>query len=198
MPTPLSRREEILQAAITVFSTRGFGACLVDDIAREAGVAKGTLYLYFKSKHEMYLEAFRNKIEQLHELSQLRMEEASSTWAKIEAFVAARLEFSEMEEDFLRIYLSEFATKLDDQDQWAQELREVIRKESRSLEKVVEEGIERGEIRELPASQVVTILQYTVAGIVAGRLSGFWQPKSHPQPDLIIDLLQRGLVPVSG
>ena len=44
------RRQEILDAARTVFARKGFADGIVDDIAAEAGVAKGTIYLYFPSK----------------------------------------------------------------------------------------------------------------------------------------------------
>jgi AcrR family transcriptional regulator len=48
------RRTEIVDAARTVFARRGFAFGIMDEIAKEAGVAKGTLYLYFRSKTEIY------------------------------------------------------------------------------------------------------------------------------------------------
>ena len=48
-----ARREEILDAATTVFSARGFHAATVDDVAAAAGVSKGSLYLHFDSKESM-------------------------------------------------------------------------------------------------------------------------------------------------
>lgn len=50
------RRQQILSAALTVFSQHGFEAARLDEVAQLAGVAKGTLYLYFPDKHSM-LEA---------------------------------------------------------------------------------------------------------------------------------------------
>lgn len=49
-PLEPNRREDILQAARQVFRQRGYQNALMEDIARKAGVAKGTVYLYFKSK----------------------------------------------------------------------------------------------------------------------------------------------------
>ena len=48
-----ARREEILDAAATVFSAQGFHAATVDDVAAAAGVSKGSLYLHFDSKESM-------------------------------------------------------------------------------------------------------------------------------------------------
>src|SRR6266446_3082152 len=45
-----ARRTELLAVALQVFALRGFDATTVDDIAREAGISKGTVYLYFPSK----------------------------------------------------------------------------------------------------------------------------------------------------
>ncbi len=56
---PQARREEILQAAIAVFGERGFARARLDDVARRAGVSKGTLYLYFRSKNTLFREVVR-------------------------------------------------------------------------------------------------------------------------------------------
>lgn len=54
-----ARREAILAAALSVFSERGFDAARLDEVATRAGVAKGTLYLYFKDKQALFEELVR-------------------------------------------------------------------------------------------------------------------------------------------
>jgi TetR/AcrR family fatty acid metabolism transcriptional regulator len=51
---PAVKRQQILDAAIAALNRRQLHDCLVDDIARQAGIAKGTVYLYFKSKEDLY------------------------------------------------------------------------------------------------------------------------------------------------
>ncbi len=53
------RREEILAAALEEFSARGFEATRLDDVAKRAGVAKGTIYLYFRDKESLFQELIR-------------------------------------------------------------------------------------------------------------------------------------------
>ena len=53
------RREAILAAALDEFSARGFEAARLDDVARRAGVAKGTIYLYFRDKESLFQELIR-------------------------------------------------------------------------------------------------------------------------------------------
>jgi AcrR family transcriptional regulator len=56
------RREAIVQAALQEFIARGFTATRLDDIAKRAGVAKGTIYLHFKDKESMFEELIRTAI----------------------------------------------------------------------------------------------------------------------------------------
>jgi AcrR family transcriptional regulator len=49
-----ARPAEIVDAALEVFAERGFSAARLDDVAARAGISKGTLYLYFKSKEELF------------------------------------------------------------------------------------------------------------------------------------------------
>jgi len=56
------RREAILAAALDEFSARGFAAARLDDVARRAGVAKGTIYLYFRDKESLFQELVRSML----------------------------------------------------------------------------------------------------------------------------------------
>src|SRR5215475_14591753 len=56
------RRAAIVQAAMDEFIARGFAATRLDDIAKRAGVAKGTIYLHFKDKESMFEELIRTAI----------------------------------------------------------------------------------------------------------------------------------------
>jgi TetR/AcrR family transcriptional regulator, fatty acid metabolism regulator protein len=59
------KRERILGAAERVFAQRGFFHARVSEIAREAGVADGTIYLYFKSKDELLISLFESRMERV-------------------------------------------------------------------------------------------------------------------------------------
>lgn len=59
---PAERPDEILAAAFEVFAEQGLAGARVDDIAARAGVSKGTLYLYFPGKDELFREALRARV----------------------------------------------------------------------------------------------------------------------------------------
>jgi len=54
-----ARPQELLAAALDLFVERGFAATRLDDVAKAAGVSKGTLYLYFSSKEDLFKAVVR-------------------------------------------------------------------------------------------------------------------------------------------
>jgi len=61
------KRERILDAAERVFAQHGFFAARVSEIAKQAGVADGTIYLYFKSKDDLLISLFENRMKQVND-----------------------------------------------------------------------------------------------------------------------------------
>src|ERR1041385_34796 len=101
------RTSELLAAARTVFSRKGFHDATIDDIAYEAGVAKGTVYLYFKSKQDIYLEALRDGIQML--LREMRAEATVSQNAEttLRKLIAVKLAYFDKHREFFQILQSE-------------------------------------------------------------------------------------------
>ena len=63
---PSPKRERILAAAERVFARHGFFAARVSEIAKDAGVADGTIYLYFKSKDDLLISLFESRMKQVN------------------------------------------------------------------------------------------------------------------------------------
>src|ERR1700749_3630949 len=61
------KRDRILTAAERIFARHGFFAARVSEIAKEAGVADGTIYLYFKSKDDLLISLFEHRMKQVNE-----------------------------------------------------------------------------------------------------------------------------------
>ena len=59
---PEERPRQILDAALTVFAERGLAAARLDDIAKRAGLSKGTIYLYFPNKEALFREVIRHSV----------------------------------------------------------------------------------------------------------------------------------------
>ena len=101
-----TRREEIVQAAIKVFSRNGFEAARAEDIAHAAKIAKGTLYLYFRSKEALYSAAIAHAIAELQALTAQGIGAAEGFREKLRAAVAIRLQFWAEHEPLYRLLLT--------------------------------------------------------------------------------------------
>ena len=62
---PDERPGQILDAALDVFSEKGFRAATMQDVAEAAGITKGTIYLYFKSKRELFVAVLKEEVERV-------------------------------------------------------------------------------------------------------------------------------------
>jgi TetR/AcrR family fatty acid metabolism transcriptional regulator len=92
-----AKPQQIIDAAIRVFARTGYYNSRVSDIAREAGIASGTIYLYFKTKDEILVTLFREKMAEW--VAYVRREIASEpdAVAKLQRLVA--LHFSVLEQN---------------------------------------------------------------------------------------------------
>lgn len=97
------KRDRILKAAIEVFAKNGFYATRVSEIAKAAGVADGTIYLYFKNKDDVLITIFENGLHQL--LSILReVAESDETFEKrIRRIIELQLGLLEEQRDLAEV-----------------------------------------------------------------------------------------------
>ncbi len=78
------KRNRILQAAVKVFAAKGFYVARVSDVAREAGVADGTIYLYFASKGDLLRGLFEENMERLIDRVRRVADEATTSASRLE------------------------------------------------------------------------------------------------------------------
>lgn len=86
------KRERILDAAERVFAESGFFSAKVSQIARAAGVADGTIYLYFKSKDDVLISLFESRMERVNQSMATAAASESTPKAKLAAMVRNHLE----------------------------------------------------------------------------------------------------------
>src|SRR6185295_17662878 len=82
-PVVGDKREAILRAATSVFAHNGYFNSKVADIAREAGVADGTVYLYFKSKEDILHSIFDRSVEEALDAARKRIEDLTDPREKL-------------------------------------------------------------------------------------------------------------------
>jgi AcrR family transcriptional regulator len=100
------RRSEILAAATKVFASKGFEATRMEEIAKAAQLAKGTVYLYFHSKEAVYETTVEQALSKLAALTEEHVQRESGLAAKLAAFIAVRIDFWNEQQQLYRIILS--------------------------------------------------------------------------------------------
>jgi AcrR family transcriptional regulator len=162
------RRTEIVDAVRSVFARRGFALGIMDEIAKEAGIAKGTIYLYFRSKTEIYKAVLDHDMKALKKSTLERIDAAKSLRDKIGAFTLVRLEYAEARKEFFRIMDSEQGNVSLTRSQYRDWLREPVLR----LASAIEEASRRGEIRSVPPERVAWIIADMTRGTIQRRLLG--------------------------
>ncbi len=100
-----SRLQAILHAAESVFARKGYHETRMDDIAKKAELAKGTLYYYFKSKEEIYAHLLERESKKVYEEIKKRLPEKASFLEILQKVVDFSVEYFESNTGFLKIFL---------------------------------------------------------------------------------------------
>lgn len=187
------RCSEILEAARKTFADQGFNATTMDAIAEQAHIAKGTLYLYFPSKRDIYMAALRQGIRSLNEDTRRRVEAATGVLNKLRTFVATRVEYFEQNRDFFLIYHSEIGNLLPHPGKRGGEITELYLEQVYVLDKILRSAAESGEIRDLRPDATAFAVCDLTRGVIVQRMLG-WS-KAELQDDIhhLLDVIWRGI-----
>jgi AcrR family transcriptional regulator len=154
-----ARRREILEAATRVFARRGFHAATTAEVAAEAGVAVGSIYLCFKTKEELYFSLVNEKAEELLSFLHAELARAPTALEKLRQLVVAELEFFNRNREFIRIYLStrsgpEWTLK----DDFGEAVSRKYEAYIEMVADILKRGIEEGELRAGPPADLAHAL----------------------------------------
>jgi len=143
------RKEEIINAAEKVFFSKGFGLATMDDIAEEAELSKGTLYLYFKSKDDLHLAVARRGMLLLREQTNTAIEKGGNALEILERMGWACVKFSQSNANHLLAIMTLDEVHDDSISLSASDVQNMIYSESTvgSVLQVVRQGVEEGLIR---------------------------------------------------
>jgi len=87
-----SKRRRILDAAVEIFSRYGFYNSKVSQVAKAAGVADGTIYLYFKNKESILIQVFEDTMEELSSKQRMALDGLNTATDKLRTFVRVHFE----------------------------------------------------------------------------------------------------------
>ena len=175
-----ARRTAILAAALDEFSARGFAATRLDDVAKRAGVAKGTIYLHFKDKEALFQELVRTMLSPV--VARLEQLQASDVPIRmvLERFVDLFVGeiYGTRRRDVARLVITEGARFPSIAEFY---YREVVAHGIAAMRALIERAISRGEISH---SALARFPQLVVApGLVAILWAGLFERFAHLDVD---------------
>src|SRR5262245_49087289 len=143
------RIQSIRDAAIRVIARKGMAAATMQEIADEAGVAKGTIYLYFRDRDDLVEKTFENAMTDLHRKVDEALEKEGTFEDKFRAVLAAQIGYFQANREFFRLYISLRYPEGTAQQQRRQKRHCQPQYQSRvaRFAAVLEEAMNRGEIR---------------------------------------------------
>lgn len=103
----LRHRKEIMQAALTLFSEKGFSYVSIQEIAQKAEFAVGTLYKFFPTKESLYAEIFKEKNSELHLILMAALRISDTEINKMKSFFEKKVLWFKENFDYVRLYVTE-------------------------------------------------------------------------------------------
>lgn len=178
-----ARPGEIIEAALILFHQKGYAATKLDDVARAAGVTKGTLYLYFSSKEELFKAAISasihpnlDRIEELAvnstESATTRLRNAVSNWA---------CALSECKGSISKLMIAEAGNFPELTDFY---IETVVKRSRNILITLIQAGIDNGEFRQTDTDMLARILFSPIL------LTSIWQHTYASHDPITYDLNQ--------
>jgi AcrR family transcriptional regulator len=187
------RRDALLGAAVRVFGERGFDCATMERIADEADVAKGTTYLYYRSKQSIYDAALSSGFAELDERTREVIDRAPSFREAISAFMTARAEYFFEHRDFFRMYVSAIARQITSVKPRASEFQAMVDRQTRRLEQAVARAAARREIRRVDAAATAVAIFDLTRGLVARRMVSTGNLDLAEDVAFLSELVWRGL-----
>jgi TetR/AcrR family fatty acid metabolism transcriptional regulator len=97
------KRERILRAATQVFARKGFYATRVADVAKAAGIADGTIYLYFKSKDQLLISLVEDRVTRMLTVMRREIEQRATAQERLRRIIELQLGLLDGERDLAEV-----------------------------------------------------------------------------------------------
>ncbi|GAB4529036.1 MAG: fatty acid metabolism transcriptional regulator FadR [Anaerolineae bacterium] len=189
----VARRNQILDAAVAVFAQKGFHPTTVKDVAREAGIADGTIYNYFKNKTALLLGIFERMQASVQQGDTRTSLEAMDVRTFMHVFLSQPLVALRTDNfELFRVIVSEMMVN-DELRTLYQE--RILQPTIASAEQVLQQWVENGAIKPVDVGLTVRALSGMVMGLMIESILGdaLLEAKWDELPNFLTDLLMDGL-----
>lgn len=187
------RRAEILDAARKVCAAHGYHEMTVDEIAQAAGIAKGTVYLYFRSKHEIYWAMIEKVLAVLHEQVREELARPGSIEERVRRFVATKMGYFERHQDLLRLYYNEVNSMAARPARSREQFDRHYLEQVGLLQSALDEAISRGVLRQMRSDMAALSIFEVTRGAVLHRTRGWSRAPLQDDIEFTFTFIWKGL-----
>lgn len=183
-------KRRIMEAAAQLFADKGYDATSISDITEAADVGRALIYYYFKDKRDLYVSIIDDGGEYIIGVAEEAYAVEGTAFERLRHFIRR---FRQLHID--RPNLSRIGMRADLEGSLAfhEHAKEHIMRISSLLEKVIEEGIEQGEIRNVNPNKAVHMLNGIVHSLIMMYLHGDADPDPEKDIDFGLGVLMNGI-----
>jgi TetR/AcrR family fatty acid metabolism transcriptional regulator len=188
--TKTEKYRRILEAAIKVFAEQGFFHSTISQIAKEAGVADGTIYLYFKNKDDILIQFYNYKTRNIFDKFRETVKEAENPGEKFRNLIRCHMREFQRDHNMAVVYIAE-ARKGRHLDKFVDELTKMY---LNMVGEVVEQGQAEGTFRkDLYLSLVKRYVLGAVESVISTWVYAGGKYDLESMADPLVDLFLRGI-----
>ncbi|NJL60205.1 MAG: TetR/AcrR family transcriptional regulator [Desulfobacteraceae bacterium] len=191
----LRQRREMLDAALKLFSEKGFHNVCMHEIAKNAEFAIGTLYKFFKNKEELYKALMLESSDRFHEALTKAVEETEDDIEKLRNYVKTKGAVFMDNISFIRLYFAETrGASFNIKAGFDREIRERYYKFMHILASIFENGIRNKRFQKIAEPYHLAV---AIDSLCNAFLSLWMEsPEQHPypEPDVILNIIFKGLI----
>ncbi len=189
----VERKQQIFQAAITCFNKKGYHQTKMDDIAAEAGLSKGALYWYFKSKKALFLALFQESLGEFEHVWQAIVgDETRTATGKLCASLGMfRMQLGELS-SFIGVMMEAWAQTLHDEDVVGL-LDDFYKPYLQMMTQIIEDGVANNEFQAKSAEATSLAIMCLLDGVMLALGTGIIKYDWNLLFDATSELVLRGL-----
>ena len=182
----IDSKKRILTEAIKIFSEYGYKGTNMRMIARRAHISVGGLYLYFKSKDDLYLTLMKTRLDDLADRTREALKDVKDPAEAIRIFIKLRFSYARKHRELIFALGRDhgFGFGIDIKRKFFRQQREVI-------EGILKKGIASGKFRKYNTKEVAKIIFSLVRGFIASLVI---EPDALFSPEECCDLILMGLL----
>ncbi|MBN1978147.1 MAG: TetR/AcrR family transcriptional regulator [Anaerolineae bacterium] len=178
------RRAQIIEAALTCFTRKGYVNTTMDDIVAESGLSKGAIYWYFKSKDDLFEAAANSVLERVAEKSLTAIQACETSTERLRVGAQSMVEVCREIEGYFGLVI-EFWTQNERGEKAISFWAEMIAQYRRGIKAIFDMGVRTGEFKPVDTDALAWMIMAAYDGLAAYHMM---------MPDIDVDKTSEGFI----